>query len=96
MYIIIIMSREIIIKIEDKKIKLILKNKNKIIDEFFWEEERNLSQRLLVEIDNLLRKNDLTPKNIKEMRVETDIDDKFTTARIAKITAKTFNEIKLN
>lgn len=88
------MSTKIVIKIEDKEIVLILKNKHEIIDEFFWEEDRNLSQRLLVEIDSLLQKNNLTPKDISRVKVDTRIDDKFTTVRIAKVVAKTFNEIE--
>jgi tRNA A37 threonylcarbamoyladenosine modification protein TsaB len=81
----------IIINIDDREIKIILKDKNEIIDEFSWEEDQNLSQRLLVEIDNLLSKNKLKPSEIKKMQVETGIPDKFTTVRIAKVVAKTFN-----
>ncbi len=94
-YIIIVtMSRKIIIKIEDKKIGLVLKENGDFVDEFFWEEEQNLSQRLLVEIDSLLRKNDLKPKDLSEVKVKTNIDDKFTTVRIAKVVANTFNKFK--
>ncbi len=85
---------KITIKIENKKIALVLKSEKDVIDKFSWEEDRNLSQRLLVEIDNLLQKNKLTAKDVEKVKVETDIDDKFTSIRIAKIVAKTFNEIK--
>jgi len=87
------MSR-IIIKIKKKEIMLVLKNKNKIIDKASWQDDRNLSQSLLVEIDKLLQKNYLTAKDIADVRVDTKIDDKFTTVRIAKIVAKTFNEVQ--
>ncbi len=87
------MSR-IIIKIKEKEIMLVLKNKNKIIDKASWQDDRNLSQSLLVEIDKLLQKNYLTAKDIADVRVDTKIDDKFTTVRIAKIVAKTFNEVQ--
>jgi len=82
---------KIIIKIEDRKVELILENNNKIVDKFSWREERNLSQKLLVEIDNLLKKNKLKSLDIKNMQVKTDISERFTTVRIAKIVAKTFN-----
>ncbi len=83
----------ITIKIDDNKITLILKKEDSIIDEFSWEEKRDLSQRLLVEIDNLLRKNNLTPADVDKVEVKTGIDEKFTTVRIAKIVAKTFNKV---
>ncbi len=83
---------KITIKIENKKIALVLKSEKDVIDKFSWEEDRNLSQRLLVEIDNLLQKNKLTAKDVEKVKVETDIDDKFTSIRIAKIVAKTFNK----
>ena len=84
----------IVIKIENKKIGLALKEGGKSVDEFFWEEEQNLSQRLLVEIDSLLQKNNLKPKDLSEVKVKTNIDDKFTTVRIAKVVANTFNKLK--
>ena len=84
----------LIIQIKDKKIGLVLKEDEQFADEFFWEEERNLSQRLLVEIDNLLQRNDLKPKDLSEVKVKTNIDDKFTTVRIAKVVANTFNKFK--
>lgn len=79
------------IKIDDNEIRIILKKGDNIADEVFWKEDRNLSQRLLAEIDNLLKKNNLNPYDIKKMKVETEIPDKFTTVRIAKTVAKTFN-----
>lgn len=81
----------IYIILEDTKVSLVLKKGKKIADEVFWKEDRNLSQRLLIEIDNLLKKNNLNPQDIKKMKVETEIPDKFTTVRIAKMVAKTFN-----
>ena len=89
------MSRKIIIKIENKKIGLVLKDGKKPIDEFFWEDKRDLSQRLLREIDNLLQKNNLDPKNLSTMKVKTNMDDNFTSVRIAKVVADTFNFINL-
>jgi len=79
------------IDINDKKIKLLLKEGNRIIDSIFWKEDRNLSQKLLVEIDNLLTKNRLDSSDIKKMEVKTGISEKFTTVRIAKVVANTFN-----
>ena len=84
----------ITIKIEDKNIEIILKNKNDFVDKISWEEDQNLSQTLLMKIDDLLQKNNLTPKDVEKVKVETDIDDKFTSIRIAKIVAKTFNEVR--
>ncbi len=87
---------KIIIKIDGSKITLILKKGEVKVDNFSWEEKQNLSQRLLVEIDNLLRKNSLTPEDVENVKVKTDIDEKFTTVRIAKVVANTFNNFKNN
>ncbi len=84
---------EIIIKVKKDEIKLLLQEEQKIIDKFSWREDKNLSQKLLVEIDNLLQKNNLTSVDIAKMKVGTDIDDKFTTVRIAKVVAETFNYV---
>lgn len=79
------------INIDDEKIRLILENGDELVDGISWEERNNLSQKLLLEIDNLIKRNRLTPSDISEMSVETSISEKFTTVQIAKVVAKTFN-----
>ena len=83
---------KLLISIQNKKIKIILLNKKKEVD--FWdiEDEYRLSEDLLPSIDKLLKKNKLLPKDIKKLEVKTDQNDNFTTTRIAKTVANTWNK----
>ncbi len=85
------MHTELLIKIENRKIALILKEKRKVLDESSFLEEHNLTERLLPEIDGLLRKNKLMPKDITKAKVETDLGESYTTNRIAKAVAGALN-----
>lgn len=82
--------RTIEIKIEDNTITLILRKDSEVIDEMSWSEKQNLSGELLVKIDELISRNKVDRNEVK-MTVDTEIDEKFTTVRIAKVVANTFN-----
>lgn len=82
---------KIVIEIKDDNIKLILKDSENVVDESSWKEEQNLSKKLLPEIDKLIKNNKLETSDIDNVEVDTGISEKFTTVRIAKIVAKTFN-----
>ncbi|MDH4330609.1 MAG: hypothetical protein OEV93_03600 [Candidatus Moranbacteria bacterium] len=84
---------EIEIKIEDNKITLILKNEDQVVDELSWSEKHNLSGELLGRIDELITNNNVERNDVKNVWVNTDIDEKFTTVRIAKVVANTFNYV---
>jgi tRNA A37 threonylcarbamoyladenosine modification protein TsaB len=82
---------EILITIKDKIIRLSLLKEGKERDAADIREERSLSERLLPEIDNLLKKNKLTPEDIEKIEVKSDQNDNFTTTRIAKAVANAWN-----
>lgn len=82
---------EILIKIENKKVKVVLLNGNKEMDRVDILEEHSLSKKLLPEIDKMLEKNKLSAKNIKKIKVESDQGESFTTTRIAKAVANAWN-----
>lgn len=82
---------EILIKIEDKIISLILENKKMVIDKTSFEGECQLSEKLLPEIDKLLKRNNLKPEDIKKIKSEVDDEKSATTYRIAKTAEKIFN-----
>lgn len=82
---------KLVIKIQDKLVKIALLKNNKAIDNLAFAEDYNLSEKLLPAIDKLLKKNKLAPKNIKEVRVQTDTPESFTTSRIAKAVEKAWN-----
>lgn len=79
------------IQIKDKQVEIFLKEKGNILDSFNFPEERQLSEKLLPSIDKMLRKNNLKPEDIKKMTVKSDLGDNFTTYRIAKTVADTWN-----
>lgn len=82
---------EILITIKDKKIRLAILKKNKELDFLEIEDERSLAERLLPEIDSLLKRNKLASRDIKKMKVESDQGDSFTTTRIARSAAAAWN-----
>lgn len=84
----------LIIKIENRKVRIILEKEKNVLDEIHFDEEYNLSEKLLPSIDEILKKNNLKPEDISECQVDADIDDSFTTYRIAKAVANSFNWAK--
>lgn len=81
------------IKIEDNQITLILRKDEEIVDEMKWSEYHNLSAELLSRIDELITRNGVDRNDVKNVSVNTGIDEKFTTVRIAKVVADTFNYV---
>jgi len=79
---------QILITIKEKKVKITLIDGEKEQDGLEIVEEYALSQKLLPKIDELLKRNGLAPKDIKEVRVESDQGENFTTTRIAKTVAQ--------
>lgn len=82
------------ITIKDRKIGLILAKNSEIIDSLEFVEEKNLSEKLLVAIEEMLTRNQLLPAEIEQMKLETDLGENFTTFRIAKAIVETFNFAK--
>ena len=82
---------KLIIDIHNKIVKIILLKGEKEQDHLEFPEENNLSDKLLPIIDELLRKNKLSAKDVKKAELETDLTDGFTTYRIAKTITDSFN-----
>lgn len=81
---------KILLEIKEKKIKIILKDRKKILEELTFLEERNLSEKLLPTIDRLLKKNKLQPQDVKDFQLKSDLGGNYTTFRIAKTVAEAF------
>lgn len=79
---------QILIAIKEKKVKIGLIDSQKEMDFVEIVEERAISQKLLPKIDELLKRNGLTPKDIGEVQVESDQGENFTTTRIAETIAQ--------
>jgi tRNA A37 threonylcarbamoyladenosine modification protein TsaB len=85
------MAKALSVKIKDKKVTLFLKEEGKIFDRRFFAEDYNLSEKLLPEIDKILRKNNINPEDVEKLEVRTDTPESFTTSRIAKAAGKAWN-----
>ena len=83
----------LLINIENSKITVILKKKDEI-DSMSFLDEHNLTEKLLFSIDELLKRNKLEIYNIRNIQVESNRTNRFTTERIAKTTAKIINQMK--
>lgn len=81
----------IAIEIENKVVKLMLKKRKETLAEIIFPEERQLSEKLLPAIDELLKKNKLTSSDVEKMTLRSDIGENFTTYRIAKAVAEAWN-----
>lgn len=84
-----LMKIQIIIR--NNETRIILKKGNKLLDAVSFAEKNNLSEKLLPAIDKLLRRNKISPGDIKRTALKTDIKESYTTQRIAAAVAKTYN-----
>jgi len=73
---------------DNEKVKLILKKGDKVLDEIKFSARFKQAEKLLPEIDKLLKKKKIKLKDLKEIRVE-NYGGSFTSLRIGVITANT-------
>lgn len=79
------------INLNKDEVVLELADDDKLIDSSIWSDSNNLSRKLLVKIDLLLKKNRITPQDLGKVETHSEIPDRFTSNRIVEIIAKTFN-----
>lgn len=79
------------IKIKDRTVELVLQEGKRVLDTHKFPDEFRLSEELLPEIDKLIKRNKLEPKDIKKITVKSDLGENFTTCRIAKAVANAWN-----
>lgn len=73
-----------------RDIRILLKDKNSLIDKIILKEINNLSNALLRELDNIIRRNKLSKNKIENISVKSELPDSYTSARIAKSIVKSF------
>jgi tRNA A37 threonylcarbamoyladenosine modification protein TsaB len=84
----------IIITIQNKNIKIALKKGKKVVNEISLPDNRDLGEKLLPVVDKMFKKANIESKNVEKVEVFSNQNDSFTTTRIAKTFAKTFNWAK--
>jgi len=77
--------------LDKNDIKLTLKNGRKIVDVLAWNDEYTLSEKLLPNIDALLRKNKISKKQIEKVTTKITKTSGVTSARIVQTVAKAWN-----
>ena len=82
---------KLIIKIEKDQVCVILSQKEAQIDEIGFPLDHNLSGKLLPTIDEMLQKHRLEPKDVEKAEFSGEINESYTTYRIAKAVVDAFN-----
>lgn len=78
---------KIIIQIKKRKIQIRLLAEENVKDREDIKDEFGLSEKLLPKIEKMLERNGLDRNDIKEVKIDSDQSDNFTTTRIAKSVA---------
>jgi hypothetical protein len=85
---------DLLIDIKKGSISISLKEGTKTVDEVSFPDMRNLTKKLLSEIDRLLKRNKLDICDVIEARVDSDQSDSFTSTRIARVVANVMVKMK--
>ncbi len=72
--------------ISDDRVGLFLVADGNIVDKVGWKENNNLSQKLLLKIDQILRKNKIGLDKISGCEIISKVPKNWTSCRIAKST----------
>ncbi|GEM_PF-6395566 len=75
---------------EKKQFVLLLKEGRKSLDVLQWEDDNNLSCRLLSAIEKIIHRNDLDIASLRRLKILSDIPNRYTAVRIAKTIAAMF------
>jgi hypothetical protein len=79
------------INLNGNEIRLVLKNGGKMVAESAWTDEYSLSEKLLPNIDALLRKNKISKKDITKVIPRISQTSGVTSSRIIQTVAKAWN-----
>jgi len=82
---------KILINLDDQSISILLLQNKKIIDQIKWQDNRDLLEKLLPELDQLIQKNNLKITDIKKFDFKTNVDKHYSSYRILKATVDTLN-----
>jgi tRNA A37 threonylcarbamoyladenosine modification protein TsaB len=80
----------LVIALNEGLISILLKDNLELIDKIILVEKNNLSNTLLKELDNIIKRNRVPKNQLKIIYVESDLPDSYTSARIAKSIAKSY------
>lgn len=78
------------LKMMKERSTLVLKCDEKILGKKEWEEGRDMGRRLFEGIAELLKENNLEPKQISDMVIDSEIPENYTSMRIAETVKKVY------
>ena len=81
----------LIINLDGNNIKLIIKNGKKIVGQSSWSDEYSLSEQLLPKIDALLKKSNISKRDITKIIPKISKTSGVTSSRIVQTVAKAWN-----
>ena len=84
------MTRIFKLIVEKEKSRLILLEDDGEVAAHEWKEGRDMGRRLFESIDEILRERNLSPTDVSDFVVETDVSDNFTSVKIAETVAETY------
>ena len=82
------------ISLDVNDIKLTLKNGRRVVDDLSWTDEYTLSEKLLPNIDVLLKKNKVEKEEIEKVITKITKNSGVTSARIVQTLARAWNVTK--
>lgn len=78
------------LSIKKEQSKLMLFHGDKEVASREWEEGRDMGRRLFEGITELLKENNLKPKQISDMEIDSDIPENYTSMRIAETVKRVY------
>ena len=78
------------IEIKHPQITLNLYDGEKVKDKIIWDDQNDLSTKLLVAIDKILKESKIEKESLEKIEVKSD-KQSYTSTRIAKTVSKTVN-----
>jgi hypothetical protein len=81
----------LIISLDGNDIRLILKDGRKIVGELFWNDEYTLSEKLLPNIDTLLKSSKVKKEQVDKVTTKITKTSGVTSARIVRTVAAAWN-----
>ena len=79
------------INLDRNNIKLILKRGRRTVADFSWQDEYTLSEKLLPNIEALLKKNNVKKQEVEKVTTKISKISGVTSARIVQTVAKAWN-----
>ena len=80
---------DLLLTVQHLRVTVSLKKGEILLDEMSWNDQRDLLEKLLSNIDALLKRNKLKITGIEKFELDIDVPDSYSTYRIAKATIET-------